>query len=58
MEEGGGHIDNVINLLFFLKVLIFCTELIYRPSYQTDVPLIQKSPFLTITTCVFIKELV
>lgn len=44
---GGGHIDSFINLLFFLKVLMFYTELIYRPSYQekTDVPLIQKSPF-------------
>lgn len=58
--RGGGHIDSVINLLFFLKVLMFYTELIYRPSYQekTDAPLIQKSPFFTITTHVFIKELV
>lgn len=39
---------------------MFYTELIYRPSYQekNDVPLIQKSPFFTITTRVFIKELV
>lgn len=45
---GGGHIDSVVNLLFFLKVLMFYTELIYRLSYQekTDVPLIQKSLFL------------